>query len=119
MRYVIIVWLAAAASVYGQERIYLVTRTGGLLNGGTILSFDPQGANTNVDLNFGMNFRNPRHVNMVGTDGFLYGIAYGGSAFGGVFKIRPDGTGYEQILDFDDQEGASAGSLVISDDGFL
>ena len=70
MRYVIIVWLAAAASVYGQERIYLVTRTGGALNGGTVLSFDPQGENVNVDLNFGMHFGGPRHINFMGTDGF-------------------------------------------------
>jgi uncharacterized repeat protein (TIGR03803 family) len=117
MRYIIFVWLAAAASVHGQERIFVVTRTGGVLNGGTILSFDPQGENVTVDLNFGMHFGGSRHINVKGTDGFLYGIGSGGNGMGGIFKIRTDGTGYEQIFDF--EIGESDGSLAISPEGII
>ena len=74
------------SSVYGQERIYLVTRNGGSLNGGTILSFDPQGSDVKVNLNFGQHFFAPRHVNIKGPDGYLYGLAYGGNVTGGILK---------------------------------
>jgi len=106
------------SSVYGQERIYLVTRNGGSLNGGTILSFDPQGSDVKVNLNFGQHFFAPRHVNIKGPDGFLYGIAYGGNVTGGIFKIQPEGTGYEQIFDLGG-DGASDGGMAISDEGII
>jgi uncharacterized repeat protein (TIGR03803 family) len=56
------------------------------------------------------------------SDGFLYGTArYGGLADKGtIFKIKPDGTGFQKIHDFDGIDGEDAsGGLVEGTDGLL
>lgn len=53
---------------------------------------------------------------------FLYGMTGGGGAnsLGTIFKIMPDGTGYERLLDFDGYpKGAEPYGSLISDGTFL
>ncbi|HEX6223915.1 MAG TPA: choice-of-anchor tandem repeat GloVer-containing protein, partial [Chryseolinea sp.] len=68
--------------------------------------------------NFGNHLINPGPINLKGSDGFLYGL--GGSVTGaGIFKVRPDGTEYQQILSFKGGdwtgEGFTDGTMVLKD----
>ena len=72
-------------------------------------------------------FDGPRDANMplrelvLAADGFLYGAAYGGvNNEGVVFRIRPDGTGYEHVHDFSGTDGSAPTSvLVVGSDNSL
>ncbi len=119
MKLAILALVTCIVTVYGQERIYLVTRSGGPLNGGTLLSFNPQGTDVKVDLAFGVQLIKPRHINIKGPDEYLYGIAYGGNVAGGIFRIKMDGTGYEQLFNFGSEIGLSDGAMAISSDGVI
>ena len=74
---------------------------------------------------------NPRIIHAFGTgadgsyphdlvyspDGFLYGAALKGSHDKGVvYRLRPDGTGYEVVHDFDGDDGTEPAGLVIGSD---
>ena len=52
---------------------------------------------------------------------FLYGMTYYGGTndWGVVFKIKPDGTGYSKLLDFNGTNGQYPGGSLISDGTFL
>src|SRR4051812_29754312 len=52
---------------------------------------------------------------------FLYGMtAYGGPYYDGViFKIKPDGTGYVEIFNFNGPDGYAPSGTLISDGTFL
>ncbi len=52
-----------------------------------------------------------------GPDGTLYGLTRGvGTDLGGIFKVRPDGSGFEVIKVFTVSEGSYEGGLTISGD---
>lgn len=66
--------------------------------------------------------REPLGPLVMGDDGALYGTTSSGGAFGAgvVFKVRPDGSGYEKLHDFDTADGANpAAGLVKGPDGAL
>jgi hypothetical protein len=97
-------------------QIYAVTNNGGQLNGGTVLRFFGAEAKEN----FGVSLVRPLHRNVLGPDGYLYNFGHvGNSGNGGLFRIKPDGTGYQQLHDFYDEDGFSNGTLVIGPDEVL
>lgn len=119
MKLTILALVTCFATVYGQERIYLVTRSGGPLNGGTLLSFNPEGNDAKIDLSFGNHFVRPRHLNIKGPDEYLYGLTYGGNVAGGIFRVKMDGTAYEQVFHFGNEIGISDGAIAISSEGVI
>lgn len=52
---------------------------------------------------------------------FLYGTTEGGgtSSFGTLYKVLPNGTGYQKLIDFDGTNGSHPNGPVISDGTFL
>jgi uncharacterized repeat protein (TIGR03803 family) len=117
MKYFTVALLLVVVSSYGQEKIFIVTSKGGAMYGGTLASFDPDGGNLKVDVNFGRHLKSPAPLNLQGNDGFLYSLGYDARG-AGIFKIRPNGIEYQQILAFKndafDDEGLSDGALVLS-----
>lgn len=62
------------------------------------------------------------HGELVSDGTFLYGMAYGGgiSNNGTLFKIKPDGTGFVKLIDFNGTaNGSSPTGTLIFDNGFL
>ena len=82
-----------------QGVLYGTTRKGGTKDNGTVFRLDPGGALTVVK-SLGVvpgDLMHPEGTLVDGDDGFLYGTALlGGTAGnGGVFRVRPDGSGFE------------------------
>ena len=96
--------LSADGNFYGTAY------TSGSLGGGVVYKLTPAGVYTvlhsfhSTDRSQGLN---PTTGLVQGSDGFLYGVTSGGGAhlFGTMFKVKPDGTGYADILDFDGTHG--------------
>jgi uncharacterized repeat protein (TIGR03803 family) len=68
-----------------------------------------------------LNFRNsplgmyPGWANFVSDGTWLYGTAqYGGLGYGVIFKIKPDGTGYTKIFEFNQTNGETPCTLILS-----
>ena len=105
--------------------VYGVASGGGKLNGGTVITFAGPPRNfIDVPVNFGIPLIRPWARNVEGPGGFLYNFGYGGNqGKGGLFRVNPDGTGYEQVHDFGaypaDQDGTGNGSIAISADGVI
>ncbi|MEJ1237880.1 choice-of-anchor tandem repeat GloVer-containing protein [Chryseolinea sp. T2] len=110
-RLLLIVFLLAAghyASSQAMPEIFAVTANGGKLNGGTVLRIGPA-ANPNVTAssNFGVPLNTPRQRNVLAPNGYLYNFADWGNQ-GGLFRIRPDGSDYEQLHGFGSGNGSTA-----------
>lgn len=106
------------ALFYDGTYLYGVNPSGGANNSGTIFKLLPDGSEFTVIFHFLMDLTTGRspYGHLI-TDGeFFYGLTVGGgaSSFGVVFKINMDGTGYQNLLEFnDDPYGTNGyGSLV-------
>src|SRR5688572_15139946 len=100
MRFLLPILLLCAVPLSAQQKLYGITRSGGTLNGGTVISFNADGSDSKAEMNFGKRQTFPKPVIVQGPDGYLYGVtASGGNGndMGGIFKIRSDGTGYIQM----------------------
>ena len=90
---------------------YGTAYTAGSLGGGVVFKLTPAGVYTvlhsfnSTDRSQGIN---PTTGLVQGSDGFLYGVTSAGGAHlvGTMFKIKTDGSGYADILDFDGSHGA-------------
>jgi uncharacterized repeat protein (TIGR03803 family) len=89
---------------------YGTAYTAGPLGGGVVYKLTAAGVYTvlhsfnGTDRSQGIN---PTAGLVQGSDGFLYGATSGGGAhlFGTMFKVKTDGSGYVDILDFDGSHG--------------
>lgn len=105
-------------------RLYGHTFQGGTSNRGTLyrITLGPGGTppSQNVVFNFGTSvLREPVDRPIEGPDGFFYGIAgAGGTGFGGLYRVRGDGTSFEVLHSFQSSAGQPT-SLVRASDGRL
>jgi uncharacterized repeat protein (TIGR03803 family) len=109
--------------------LYGMTTYGGANGNGTIFKIKPDGTGYATLLDFnGTNGMYPEG-SLIYDGTFLYGMTVTGGAngtsgsrtgYGTIFKIKPDGTGYVKILDFDDiTNGHHPYGDLISDGTFL
>jgi uncharacterized repeat protein (TIGR03803 family) len=115
--------LADAALVEGLDgALYGTTYLGGTSDRGTVFKISPDGAGFEKLHDFdGADGGGLLDALVEGPDGTLYGTTYAGGAWdrGSVFRINPDGTGFEKLHDFDGTDGAHPCALVEGLDGAL
>ncbi len=103
--------------------LYGMTTQGGVNFGkGTIFKIKPDGSNFAKLLDFAGSTNGSSPTAALISDGtFLYGMTDGGgtNAIGTIFKIKPDGTGYVKLLDFNSSNGNGPRSSLISVGAFL
>src|SRR5258706_5116737 len=109
-----------ASLTFDGTFLYGMTNGGGLNGDGTIFAIKPDGTGYSklLDFNGANNGSFPSgSLTSVGT--FLYGMTSSGGTLGDgtLFRIKPDGTGYTKLLDFND--GSYAQGSLISDGTFL
>lgn len=96
--------------------LYGMTAEGGLSNYGTIFKVKPDGTGFFRLLDFDGTLKGSRPSGALISDGtFLYGMTGQGGAndAGVIFKVKPDGTGFLKLLDFNSTSfGYPYGSLV-------
>lgn len=109
--------------LYDGTFLYGTTSMGGAANGGTIFRIMPDGTGylKLYDFDAPNDGWTPRSA-LISDGIYLYGMTKGGGIFGSgtIFKILPDGTGYQKLFDFDGMTNGyyPQGSLV-SDGTFL
>ncbi len=107
--------------------LYGVTGFGGTKGYGMVFKISTDGTGYTVLHEFGMQSTSgyePAAGLAVGSDGFLYGTTQFGGAngAGGVFKLAPDGTGFQDLYEFGDFPGdgqAPQATLLPGNDGQL
>ncbi|MBI4932219.1 MAG: hypothetical protein HY841_15780 [Bacteroidetes bacterium] len=102
--------------------LYGMTSIGGTNNLGTIFKIKPNGTGYVKLLDFAGATNGSSPFGSLFSDGtFLYGMTnLGGiNGIGCIFKIKPDGTGYLKLLDFNNTNGSSPDASFISDGTFL
>jgi uncharacterized repeat protein (TIGR03803 family) len=130
----------SAGLIFGtNDMLFGTTYGGGASNVGTVFRINPDGTGYATLYSFGMNSNdgaNPRAGLLQAKDGALYGTTFGGGpTFGGgsiyssgisnlgtVFRVNPDGSGYEVVYSFTGSGGDGANpqaGLVQSADGDL
>ena len=116
---ILLVFLFCYGTIVGQQKLFVVTKSGGSLNGGTVLAFDPDAGQQKTKVNFGKHGLNRWGSVVQDGNGFLYGLMSLGGHWGSgcIFKIKNDGTGYSQLYDFaganSGGDGNSDGSLAL------
>jgi uncharacterized repeat protein (TIGR03803 family) len=102
--------------------LYGTTYYGGMNNYGTIFKIKPDGSGYTDILDFSgaTNGKFP-DGSLISYGSFLYGITEGGGAndSGTIFRIKPDGTGYSKLQDFNNAKGSNPFGSLISDGTFL
>ena len=102
--------------------LYGMTSIGGTNNLGTIFKIKPDGTGYVKLLDFAGATNGSTPLSSLFSDGtFLYGMTNlgGTNGIGCIFKIKPDGTGYLKLLDFNNTNGANPYGSFISDGTFL
>lgn len=107
-------------------QIYLTNKTGGANNLGSIFRYDPATSSAAVIKSFagGADGSDPRTRLTLGNDGMLYGTTAGGGGAGRglVFRLNPDGSGYQVLRHFLGGPGDGAlpeSALLEQPDGML
>jgi len=115
-----------AGLVQGSERaLYGTTAYGGAGGFGTVFTLDTHGNNYQILHSFSgspTDALSPEAGLIIGSDGALYGTAFGDGAddAGGVFKVNPDGSDYSLVYSFGSTQEDGSGplaSLAIGSDG--
>lgn len=121
-------WGASGRYPYGSlisdgTFLYGMTTNSGSTDGGTIFRIMPDGTGFATMFDFGDGTVNGRfpHGSLIHDGTFLYGMTLEGGAngMGTLFKILPDGTGFDKLLDFDTTTGGSPWGSLASDGTFL
>jgi uncharacterized repeat protein (TIGR03803 family) len=103
--------------------LFGVNRVGGIKNFGTIFRIKKDGTQYAVIHSFEeSDGENPISMLTLGSDNVLYGSTQWGGEFdyGVIFKINPDGTGFQKLYDFDGYTGKLPnGALLHASDGLL
>jgi uncharacterized repeat protein (TIGR03803 family) len=110
-----------ALNVGNDGNLYGTTSSGGQWGGGTVFKLTQDGTLTTMASFDGTNYGNsPIGAMVLANDGNFYGTSSGGArgnAFGGVFKMTPDGS-LSSIFSFTGGNGSSPmGDLVQGSDG--
>jgi uncharacterized repeat protein (TIGR03803 family) len=104
-------------------KLYGIAGTGGTNDLGVIFRVDPDGSNYEVLHHFaGPGGANPTGRLLLGSDGLLYGVSYGGGAFGEgvVYRISPNGSAFTVLHHFAEPDGITPFRGVIeAADGYL
>jgi uncharacterized repeat protein (TIGR03803 family) len=109
---------------YDGTFLYGIASEGGTGDFGTIFKLMPDGTGFVKLLDFDGTYQGKwSGGSLIASGPFLYGMTFEGGAndMGTVFKIKPDGTGFVKLLDFDGTNNGAepiAGSLI-SDGTFL
>lgn len=103
--------------------LYGMTQQGGPSGNGLIFKIKPDGTGFDTLMTFnGKNGRGP-YGSLISDGTFLYGMTQNGGAIasdsGTVFKIKLDGTGYSNLLDFIGTNGSWPRGSLVSDGTFL
>ena len=103
--------------------LYGMTKKGGINDMGTTFKIMPDGTGFAKLLDFSGVVNGKTPTGSLISDGtFLYGMTSAGGTkdFGTIFKIKPDGTGFIKLLDFNGAaNGSSPRGSLISDGTFL
>jgi uncharacterized repeat protein (TIGR03803 family) len=108
---------------YDGSFLFGMTYYGGTYNHGIIFKTRPDGSQYSKLFDFSsLNGSNPRLGALISDGTFLYGMTFSGGTNiydGVIFKIKPDGTGYSKLHDFDHSDelngGYPTGSLYFND----
>jgi len=113
-----------ASPIFGEDgKLYGTTQAGGTNNFGVIYSVNADGTGFNKLFDFDGTNSGSRGIGSLvqSAYGDLYGMTNSGgtSDLGVSFKIKPDGTGFTKLLDFDGTNGASPvfGNLLEIENG--
>jgi len=102
--------------------LYGMTIYGGTNEKGVIFKIKSDGSGYSKlhDFGSGTDGADPANGSLIFDGTFLYGMTIGGgtNSFGTIFKIKPDGTGYTDLYDFNGIGSSPIGSLI-SDGIFL
>jgi len=102
--------------------IYGVTQRGGIKENGVIFRIKPDGTDDTVLHYFdSINGRWPEYEALISDGTYLYGTTwYGGKHGEGItFRIKPDGTAYSDIHDFDSTDGKQPQGALYYDGTYL
>lgn len=102
--------------------LYGMTTQGGINGAGTIFKIKPDGTSFARLFDFAYATSGGASNGSLIFDGaFLYGMTGSGASsfYGAIFKIKPDGTGFAKLLDFDGINGGTPNGSLISDGTFL
>jgi uncharacterized repeat protein (TIGR03803 family) len=103
--------------------LYSMTKIGGANNQGTVFKIKPDGSNYSDLLDFSMNGLNGGHPtgSLISDGVYLYGLtSYGGvNGFGNIFKIKPDGSNFTVMMEFDGINGYFPYGSLLSDGNYL
>ena len=113
-----------ASLFYDGTFLYGTTKFGGLNDHGTVFKIKPDGtAFANLHNFSGTPDGAEPHGSLISDGSFLYGMTYSGGTpginQGTVFKIMPDGTGYQDLLDFNNANGQNPYGSLLYDGTFL
>lgn len=98
--------------------LYGMTSSGGANGYGNIFKIDTNGTSFDVLMSFnGINGSNPLYSSFFYDGTFLYGMTASGGAYGGgnIFKIKPDGTGFKELKDFNYITASGPTGNLVSD----
>jgi uncharacterized repeat protein (TIGR03803 family) len=103
--------------------LYGMTRSGGANDFGTIFKIMPDGTGYQklLDFNGAQTGKNPLYGSLFLDGTYLYGMAEfsGTRDWGALFKILPNGTGFNKVLNFDGVNGSLITASLITDSTFL
>src|SRR6218665_495758 len=102
--------------------LYGTTQLGGANGMGTVYKIKPDGTGYQKLFDFdGTASGKWPHSSLVSDGTFLYGITSdgGNSDIGVIYKIKPDGTGFAKVLDFNGTNGGMAEGALIYDGTYL
>ena len=103
--------------------LYGMTQTGGTDDSGTVFKIKKDGTGYSTLLNFSdLTMGGSPMGSLFSDGGFLYGTTTVGTSNhpGGIFKIKPDGSGYSNVHDFlGNPDGESPRGSLVSDGTFL
>ncbi len=102
--------------------LYGMTYYGGANGMGTVFKIKPDGTGYDNLLDFAGTSNGSNPIGSLVSDGtFLYGMTSTGGVnnYGVVFKIKPDGTEYSTLLDFDNSSGDQPNGSLIYDGTYL
>jgi uncharacterized repeat protein (TIGR03803 family) len=103
--------ILASSLIYDGTFLYGMTSWGGTNGDGTIFKIKPDGTGSVKLFDFNKTINGSQPNGSLISDGtFLYGMTFRGGTndVGTTFKIKPDGTSYVKLLDFD---GTTTGSV--------